>query len=171
MWLYHLKCEDCEFAATIFSGGPIQYYFCQTCREVIRIEEPRLQIQPLKCSQCQVDLMSENRLSPDSSGCPMCEEGSLDIASGGHLSVSFERSEPYEGQTIHGQVVEKGKFVQLAIFNEPSWRGRLKGQTPPVGIWVEAKVLEIAKKTLVCEFLRELPQELLLCLKDWNHLK
>jgi len=82
--------------------------------------------------------------------------------------VNFKRSEPYEGQTVHGQVVATGKYVQLALFNESSWRARFQSRPPPVGTWVEAKVLKIGKKTLLCEFLRELPHELLSYQDKWR---
>ena len=45
--------------------------------------------------------------------------------------------------------------------------GTVSGPDTAGGRWVEAKVLEIRKKTLVCEFLRELPQELLSYKDNW----
>ena len=167
MWEFRLECKECAFAATILRGRLQRSYFCQTCRAVMRVEEPRLEIQPLACPQCSTDLLPVDRLSPGSSVCPSCGEGSLDVAPGAHLLVDCKRSEPYVGQTVHGQVVAKGTFVQLALFNEPNWRARFQDRTPQVGAWVEAKVLEIRKKTLVCEFLRELPQELLSYKDNW----
>ncbi len=82
--------------------------------------------------------------------------------------MDFEEPAPSTRQTVHGQVIAKGRFVQLALVNEYYWRARFRGETPPVGAWVEARVSEVGKRTLVCEFLRELTPKLISYKNNWR---
>lgn len=168
MWEHRLNCVDCGFDTAILSGGPLRYYFCQTCREVIRLQEPRLVIWPPLCPLCQNDFGPADHLAPTSATCLSCGKASINTTRVAHVLMDFEEPAPSTRQTVHGQVIAKGRFVQLALVNEYYWRARFRGETPPVGAWVEARVSEVGKRTLVCEFLRELTPKLISYKNNWR---